>query len=82
MAQNDNNYTIWQRLTKVFGPDSTLDQQSPVYKFDKKETNHAGVFKGEFKIDFLDDGCTLIVPIREDLIIHILDSQTMSRIVC
>lgn len=33
----ENNYTIWQRLTKVFGPDSTLDQQAPVFKFDKKE---------------------------------------------
>ena len=35
MAQN--NYTVWQRLSKVFGPNSTLDQQPPVYKFDKKE---------------------------------------------
>src|SRR5210317_1021388 len=33
----ENNYTVWQRLTKVFGPDSTLDQQPPVYKFDKKQ---------------------------------------------
>ena len=33
----DNNLTIWQRLGRVFGPDSTLDQQAPVYKFDKKE---------------------------------------------
>jgi hypothetical protein len=33
----DNNFTVWQRLTKVFGPDATLDQQSPTYKFDKKE---------------------------------------------
>mgnify|MGYP003636198681 FL=1 len=33
----ENNYTVWQRLSKVFGPDSTLDQQPPVYKFDKKE---------------------------------------------
>jgi hypothetical protein len=30
-------YTVWQRLGKVFGPNSTLDQQSPVFKFDKKE---------------------------------------------
>ena len=30
MSQN-NNYTIWQRLNKVFGPDSTLDQQAPIY---------------------------------------------------
>jgi hypothetical protein len=33
----ENNLTIWQRLSQVFGPDSTLDQQSPIYKFDKKE---------------------------------------------
>jgi len=33
----ENNFTIWQRLTKVFGPDSTIDQQAPVFKFDKKE---------------------------------------------
>ena len=33
----ENNFTVWQRLTKVFGPDSSLDQQTPVYKFDKKE---------------------------------------------
>ena len=32
-----DDLTIWQRLTKVFGPDSTLSQQPPVYKFDKKE---------------------------------------------
>jgi hypothetical protein len=29
--------TVWQRLGKVFGPNATLDQQSPVFKFDKKE---------------------------------------------
>jgi hypothetical protein len=33
----ETNFTIWQRLSQVFGPDSTLDQQSPIYKFDKKE---------------------------------------------
>jgi hypothetical protein len=31
------NYTIWQRLSNVFGPDSTLDQQAPTYTFDKRE---------------------------------------------
>jgi len=35
MAQN--NLTIWQRLGKVFGPNSTMDQESPIFKFDKKE---------------------------------------------
>jgi intein/homing endonuclease len=33
----ENKLTVWQRLGKVFGPTSTLDQQSPVFKFDKKQ---------------------------------------------
>ena len=32
-----NKYTVWQRLGRVFGPNATLDQQPPVFKFDKKE---------------------------------------------
>ena len=28
---------MWQRLSRTFGPNATLDQQSPVFKFDKKE---------------------------------------------
>jgi hypothetical protein len=35
MAQE--KFTVWQRLSRAFGPNSTLDQQSPVFKFDKKE---------------------------------------------
>ena len=35
MAQE--KYTVWQRLGKVFGPNSTMDQQPPVFKFDKQE---------------------------------------------
>ena len=33
----ENKFTVWQRLGRVFGPNSTLDQQGPVFKFDKKE---------------------------------------------
>ena len=33
----EEKYTVWQRLGRVFGPNSTIDQQSPVFKFDKKE---------------------------------------------
>ena len=33
----ENKYTVWQRLGKVFGPNANLDQQTPVFKFDKKE---------------------------------------------
>ena len=37
MEQNQNNLTIWQRLSQTFGPNSLLNQDYPTYKFDKKE---------------------------------------------
>lgn len=52
------------------------------YKFSSNETNMAGTFKAEFKIDFLDDGCSIIVPIYEDLYVNIGDSFVNSKIVC
>ena len=36
MEQN-NNLTVWQRLSQAFGPNSLLNQDYPTYKFDKKE---------------------------------------------
>ena len=35
MAQE--NLTVWQRLSKTFGPNSLLGQDYPTFKFDKKE---------------------------------------------
>lgn len=52
------------------------------YKFNKKETNKFGIYKGEFKIDFFDDETSLIVPIYEDLFINIGDSFVNTKIVC
>ena len=52
------------------------------YKFTTKDTDRPGCYRGEFKIDFLDDGCSLIVPIYEELFVNVLDSQTNSKIVC
>lgn len=38
MENNQNNdLTVWQRLSKAFGPNSLLNQDYPVYKLDKKE---------------------------------------------
>jgi hypothetical protein len=37
MEQNQKELTIWQRLSKTFGPNSLLGMDDPVYKFDKKE---------------------------------------------
>jgi hypothetical protein len=32
----NKNLTVWQRLSKSFGPDSLLNQDYPTFKFDKK----------------------------------------------
>jgi hypothetical protein len=37
MEQNQNNLTIWQRLSQAFGPNSLLGQDLPTYKVDKTE---------------------------------------------
>ena len=34
---SNNNLTVWQRLSKAFGPNSLLGQDFPVYQLDKKE---------------------------------------------
>jgi hypothetical protein len=45
------------------------------YKFTERDTNKAGVFIGQFIIDFLDGSGELIVPIREELRINILEGS-------
>ena len=37
MAENNNNLTVWQRLSQTFGPNSLLGQDYPTFTFDKKE---------------------------------------------
>jgi len=34
---SEKNLTVWQRLSKTFGPNSLLNQDYPTFKFDKKE---------------------------------------------
>ncbi len=45
------------------------------YQFNSKETSVAGRYVGKFEIDFLDGSGTLIVPIREELFINVLDGS-------
>jgi len=37
MENNNQNLTVWQRLTQTFGPNSTLGMGQPTYKLDKQE---------------------------------------------
>lgn len=46
-----------------------------VYQFTEKETSLAGRYVGQFDITFLDGSGNLIVPIREELFINILDGS-------
>ncbi len=53
--------------------DCTGEQYYITYTFIQRETAVAGRYIGSFEIEFLDGSGTLIVPIREDLFINILD---------
>jgi hypothetical protein len=44
-----------------------------VYQFSEKETSVSGRYNGQFLIEFLDGSGSLIVPIKENLIINVLD---------
>jgi hypothetical protein len=46
-----------------------------VYQFTTKETSVAGRYAAYFEIDFLDGSGTLIVPIREELFVNVLDGS-------
>ena len=46
-----------------------------VYQFTEKETSVAGRYAAQFSIEFLDGSGTLIVPIREELFINVLDGS-------
>jgi hypothetical protein len=51
------------------------DEYYLAYQFTEKETKIAGTYSGKFIIEFLDGSGTLIVPIREELFIHVLDGS-------
>lgn len=60
-------------IAKETSEDSTDEEYYIGYKFTEKDTKKAGTYIGEFTIDFLDGSGVLIVPIRDELYIHILE---------
>jgi hypothetical protein len=88
LIQNSNVYFSMSDLvtgTKVIGkkPALILVKDSSCgtegyyigYKFSERETKKPGTYVGQFNIEFLDGSGTLIVPIREELYIHVLDGS-------
>ena len=45
------------------------------YQFSRKDTSKPGTYIGKFIIEFFDGSGTLIVPIREELIINVLEGS-------
>ena len=51
------------------------EQYYLVYQFTQTDTSKAGRYVAQFEIDFLDGTGLLIVPIKEQLFINILDND-------
>lgn len=49
------------------------------YQFSEKETRTPGTYVGQFTIEFLDGYGTLIMPIKDELYIHILDGSIKKK---
>jgi hypothetical protein len=81
-----NRYKVFNKAGLVIPVEKDICQEDAEYyigyKFELKDTEKPGCYRAEFKVDFLDDGCSLIVPIYEELFVTVLDSQTNSKIVC
>jgi hypothetical protein len=55
--------------------DCTGDEFYLVFQFNQKQTSVAGRYVGQFQIEFLDGSGVLLVPIREELFINVLDGS-------
>jgi len=62
-------------IVKESAQDCTGEEYYLAYQFSEKDTKKAGTYRGQFIIEFLDDSGTLIVPIREELFIHVLEGS-------
>lgn len=57
---------------------NTCDEEEEyfiTYQFSTRETNKPGTYQGQFEIEFLNGSGTLIVPIREELKINIIEGS-------
>jgi hypothetical protein len=53
--------------------DCVGDEFYIIYQFTERDTSVGGRYVGQFEIEFLDGTGTLLVPIREELFINILE---------
>jgi hypothetical protein len=53
----------------------SVEEYYLAYQFSVKDTSKPGTYVGQFTIEFLDGSGTLIVPIREELYIQVIDGS-------
>jgi hypothetical protein len=86
MVDDEGRYKVFNRQALLLPVDKELCKEDGEYylgyQFTEKDTNTAGTFKAEFRINLFDSNTSLVVPIREDLYVNVLDSFTKSNIVC
>ena len=78
MADSDTGVSKIHMEPAGFVEKTFIDPNTPVeyyvyFKFQKKHTSKVGKFEGQFTLR--NDSGTLILPIREQLFINVLDSQ-------
>jgi hypothetical protein len=61
------------RIEQVEPVNCVGDEFYLTYQFTERDSSVSGRYVGQFEIDFLDGTGTLIVPIREELFINILE---------
>jgi hypothetical protein len=53
----------------------SVEEYYLAYQFTARDTSKPGTYLGQFTIEFLDGTGTLVVPIREELYIQVLDGS-------
>ena len=62
-------------IVKEPASDCETEEYYLAYQFSAKETKKGGTFAAQFTIEFLDGSGTLIVPIKEELFVHVLEGS-------
>lgn len=88
LIQNSNLYFSMSELetgAKIIGKRPALcipkysecgyDEYYIGYQFSERETKKPGTYVGQFMIEFLNGYGTLIMPIKEELFIHVLEGS-------
>ena len=53
----------------------SIEEYYLAYQFTPRDTSKPGTYLGQFTVEFLDGTGTLVVPIREELYIQVLDGS-------